>query len=385
MPVCPECGSKKTWKDGFRYVQGEPIQRYLCRKCGYRFSESNGFSRKITNSSYNKQGSRQICVSESEMKNLVAVETKQKTAGETTKQNEIKSKLIEYSWFMKKQGYREGAIISYTDRIRHIHRKGAVLSDPEHTKKTIAGVESWSDGSKKCMADAYDVYVRMEGLQWEKPKYNPRSSLPFIPTEKEIDQLIGGCGLKIRVFLQGLKETGAGGGELFHLQWIDIDFKRKKITINHPTKGHNPRILNVSDDWLRMVSKLPRTSERVWNTRYDLQSANFRKQRKRLAREYSNPRLRKISFRTLRHWKGTTLYHKTHDVYQVKKVLGHKKLSSTEIYINLEETLFQQIPNEFIVRRAVSAKGMMSLAAVGFEKFDEVNGVHLYRKPKELS
>jgi len=315
-------------------------------------------------------------------KNLVGVEHENQMAAGATKQAEIKGKLIEFMWYMKKQGYREGAIISYTDRIKHIHRKGAILSDPEHTKITIAGVKTWCDGSKKCMVDAYDVYVKMEGLQWDKPRYNPRSSLPFIPTEKEIDQLIGGCGLKIHVFLQGLKETGAGGGELINIKWIDIDFGRKKLTINHPTKGHNPRILNVSDEWLRMVSKLPRTSERVWSTRYDLQSANFRKQRKRLAREYNNPRLRKISFRTLRHWKGTTLYHKTHDPYYVKKVLGHKKLTSTEIYIHLEEKLFDQLGSEFIVRRAVSVKGIMALAATGFEKFDVVNGIHLYKKPK---
>jgi len=66
----------------------------------------------------------------------------------------------------------------------------------------------------------------------------------------------------------------------------------------------------------------------------------------------------------------------------VKELLGHKTVLSTEIYIHLEEKLFQQMRSDFIVRRAVSIKGMMALAAVGFEKFDEVNSVHLYRKPK---
>ncbi|TET20161.1 hypothetical protein E3J74_04040 [Candidatus Bathyarchaeota archaeon] len=59
-----------------------------------------------------------------------------------------------------------------------------------------------------------------------------------------------------------------------------------------------------------------------------------------------------------------------------------KSLISTQIYIHLEEKLFQQLNNEFIVRRAVSIKGMMTLATVGFEKFDQVDDVHLYRKPK---
>ena len=37
---CPECGSAKVWKDGLRYTSRGAIQRYLCRSCGYRFSET---------------------------------------------------------------------------------------------------------------------------------------------------------------------------------------------------------------------------------------------------------------------------------------------------------------------------------------------------------
>ncbi|MEA2090121.1 MAG: hypothetical protein U9O89_05125 [Thermoproteota archaeon] len=46
------------------------------------------------------------------------------------------------------------------------------------------------------------------------------------------------------------------------------------------------------------------------------------------------------------------------------------------------EKLFKEQKDEYIVRRAVSIKGMLALAAAGFTKFDEANGVHLYRKPK---
>jgi|LSQX01.1.fsa_nt_gb rubredoxin len=36
---CPICGTAKPWKDGLRYNNKRKIQRYLCRVCGYRFSE----------------------------------------------------------------------------------------------------------------------------------------------------------------------------------------------------------------------------------------------------------------------------------------------------------------------------------------------------------
>jgi DNA-directed RNA polymerase subunit M/transcription elongation factor TFIIS len=39
---CPECGSKRLYKDGKRKISnGEKVQRWLCRDCGYRFSESS--------------------------------------------------------------------------------------------------------------------------------------------------------------------------------------------------------------------------------------------------------------------------------------------------------------------------------------------------------
>ncbi|MCL4429849.1 MAG: hypothetical protein M1167_03755, partial [Chloroflexi bacterium] len=44
-PTCPKCGPKTTtvWRDGtYSPMFGEPIQRYLCRRCGLRFSDPEG-------------------------------------------------------------------------------------------------------------------------------------------------------------------------------------------------------------------------------------------------------------------------------------------------------------------------------------------------------
>ena len=41
MLSCVQCGSKILYKDGLRYLSsGRSVQRWLCRNCGYRFSES---------------------------------------------------------------------------------------------------------------------------------------------------------------------------------------------------------------------------------------------------------------------------------------------------------------------------------------------------------
>ena len=36
---CPQCGSRRLFKNGMRYTHAGEIQRHLCRECGYTFSE----------------------------------------------------------------------------------------------------------------------------------------------------------------------------------------------------------------------------------------------------------------------------------------------------------------------------------------------------------
>ncbi|HUW47448.1 MAG TPA: hypothetical protein VMW36_01730 [Patescibacteria group bacterium] len=45
----------------------------------------------------------------------------------------------------------------------------------------------------------------------------PQRKLPFIPLEREIDDLEASCNKHIATFLQLGKETGARAGELFSL------------------------------------------------------------------------------------------------------------------------------------------------------------------------
>ena len=83
-PLCPECGSGKVWRDGLRYpMSGNPVQRWLCRVCGFRFSDIEDvettlkpleqvetIETKSLKSSSAIVANRQICVSET--KNLTS-------------------------------------------------------------------------------------------------------------------------------------------------------------------------------------------------------------------------------------------------------------------------------------------------------------------------
>jgi integrase len=105
-------------------------------------------------------------------------------------------------------------------------------------------------------------------------------------------------------------------------------------------------------------------------------------QRKNAARRLGNPRLLKVSFRTLRHWKGTMEYHKTKDIIHVKRILGHKSIQNTMIYINLEAALFQADADEFTVRVARTMDEACSLIEAGFDYVTDMEGGKIFRRRK---
>ena len=209
-------------------------------------------------------------------------------------------------------------------------KRGANIFDPESTKDAIAKQE-WSEARKNSAVATYTLFLRMLGLQWEPPIcHRPTRKLPFIPMEPEIDQLIAACGKKTGTFLQTIKEIAMRSGEANRLEWTDIDFINRTITLNKPEKGGNPRIFKVSSRLIDMLNALPRTSMKVFGDSVaSNKRSTFLKARKVIARKLQNPRLIRITFHTLRHWKATVLCHQTKDILYVKEFLGHKKIEDT--------------------------------------------------------
>ena len=54
----------------------------------------------------------------------------------------------------------------------------------------------------------------------------------------------------------------------------------------------------------------PKDKITVFAVNADMMRRNYNKQRKQIVYKLKNPRLTKITFHTLRHWKATTEYHK---------------------------------------------------------------------------
>jgi integrase len=236
---------------------------------------------------------------------------------------------------MKKNARADITINTTVRRLKTLAKK-CDINDPEQVKTVLATETNWQNSTKENIANSYTNYLTFLGKTWKKPKYKRQSKIPYIPTEQELDALINASRKRMATFLQFLKETGARSGEATNLQWIDIDPQRKMVYIR-AEKNSNDRLLPVSEQLLAMLNQLPKTSERVFKSQVKSMRKTFEKIRNRTAVTLANPKLKEIHFHTFRHWKATTKMHECHDAWEVKQILGHKTIKSTEIYIHIDQ------------------------------------------------
>jgi integrase len=393
-PLCPQCGSKKLWRDGLRYsLFGDRIQRWLCRNCGLRFSDPFDIERawstfervdrvdtKAVKASANKDTSCQICdILAEESKNLALAENPPTTglAGASEQTTDFRGKIIEYVWYMKKQGYAEATIQGRSKLVQIMVKRGADLLNPESIKETIAK-QNWSTGRKNNAVDAYSCFLRLFNGKWDPPNYKRVRKLPFIPAEVEIDQLIAACSTRMSTLLQLLKETGIRIGEAWKLQWIDLDTQNSTIAIT-PEKGSNPRMFKISGHLVAMLNCLPKKDNYIFGTS-SLRSKRrrFERQRQLIAEKLKNPRILHITFHTFRHWKATMEYHKTKDILHVMQLLGHRSITNTLVYTHLID--FKN--DEYTSRVAKTIEEARQLLEQGFDYITEMENIKIFRKRK---
>jgi len=211
------------------------------------------------------------------------------------------------------------------------------LNNPEEVKLFIARKQSWSNGHKIQAVYTYNDYAEMKGFQWTIPQYKRDETLPFVPTEKEIDALINGTAKKMSTALQALKETGFRIGELWNCKWTDID--EEKSTLKCKAEKHDkPRETRISAKLISRLNALPKTNEYIFGkTPLNGFRWSYDKQKTALAKKLQNPRLKQIHFHTFRHYYATRLYNETKSILEVQAKLGHRRIDSTMVYTHIVE------------------------------------------------
>lgn len=368
---CPNCHSRRIWRDGIRETRSVSVQRFLCRDCYHRFSESPSLSANSFNI-----GARQVCVTLRGAKNLAAATEIKTVAGDLNP--DIKGRIIEYLWHLKKQGRKPNTQLAHHKVLYRLAKHGANLFDPESVKETIAD-ENVGESTKLQYVGIYTVFAQYFKLSWTPPIYKPIRKIPFIPTETEIDQLIAGFRKRLATFLQILKETGARCGEAWKLKWTDLN--GNILTINDPEKNSLPRQLKVSDKLVSMLQSLPKKDKRIFGPYENLSNfrGNYAKKRRTIARTLCNPRMERITFHTFRHFFATMLYAKCKNILLVQQRLGHKSIDNTMIYtqlINFES-------DEYHTGTATTTKEAENLVQASFEYVcTTTENIMLFRKRK---
>lgn len=294
------------------------------------------------------------------------------------------------------KGLKPSTILRRLSVLRLLMKRGADLLDPisvfkaiNHAKRYNQATKElldkeWTDGSKDCAAQAYKTFCEAVGIQVPKDlNFNKWSKLhqklPWIPLESEIDALVAGCSRKVATFLQLLKETWCRSGEAWQLEWTEVNSEHNVITINMPEKNGLPRQFKVSSKLIAMLNALPKRSHRVFgDSILNVLRKTFMMQRARIAHKLQNPRIKRITFHTIRHWCATMEYHRTKDILHVQERLGHKKIENTLIYTHLVN--FEG--DEYHVKTAKRLNEDEELLKAGFEYVTERDGIKIYRQRK---
>lgn len=311
-----------------------------------------------------------------------ATEIKTVTGESKKAVQDVKGKILEFAWHLKKQNSSDATIRTFTCLLNKLVTNGADLHEPESVKEVLSKL-TVSQNSKALIVATYTSFLKFHNRSWIPPKYKRQDKIPFIPQESEIDSLISGCSRRLSALLLMLKETGMRIGEACRLKWTDINAENNTVAVNEPEKGSNPRIVRVSARLIRVIEALPKKSDKVFgkSNKTD-KSHSYQRQRIWLSNKLSNPRLQKITFHTFRHWKATMEYHKTKDIIHVQRLLGHRNIQNTLRYINMEQAIFKDSVDQFHVKVADSLDDACRLLEVGYEYVTDMDGKKLFRKRK---
>jgi len=130
--------------------------------------------------------------------------------------------------------------------------------------------------------------------------------------------------------------TGLRKGEQFRLQWDDINFERKNMTLRDP-KGVQDQTLPISEVALKLLQKVPQEYETSWifyNT-HGNQMSDLRKRWYRIRAAAKLPP--KFRWHGLRHHFASTLASNGVGIHVIQKLLTHKCISMTERYAHLAD------------------------------------------------
>jgi integrase len=290
------------------------------------------------------------------------------------------SPIFTVCWSLKREGYADSTIEATNKRLKNLSRH-VNLKDPEQVKTYIAS-RPCSNGFKESLAEAYDHYVKFQGLTWSKPFFQRYDKQPKIPSEQRVEMLIAYANLRMALVLSLMRDLGTRPIELTWLKLKDFDLETGVVNITTAKFGVG-RTLKVKSATLAMlkmyvVKKNTGLNDRVFPVKSNALSESYRKLRNNLAVKLQDPTFKSIRLYDFRHFRASKEYHRTKDLLYVKAFLGHTDLRSTLKYIQLVN--FGD--DGYFCKVAKTVAEASELIEAGFDYVMEIDGLRLFRKPK---
>jgi integrase len=243
--------------------------------------------------------------------------------------------------------------------------------------------------------------VKIPRFEYRTPEYK-------LPIPEHMELLYTKFSFQMQVFCFVQMATAARPIEVLRIEWKDIDFARNTIAINHPAKHGRTRTIPLKGRFVKVIDMLAELKNRQYNiatcrkrtqrnldrvfTYKDTDAAgkNFRRARKRAAKQLGIPEVEKITFYTNRHWRAVLERYLKGNSDAVANLLGENSDKYVKVYAPISERIYgsdkEWEPIEISEADPDYSEKMSRYGAEGYIEYNynRTSGRHYLRKEKNI-
>ena len=186
-----------------------------------------------------------------------------------------------------------------------------------------------------------------KAVEWDYLKQNPAAGIkqfkkqPPAPRYLEVEEataLLEMCPQRSYAFVATAVNTQVRKSELFYLEWSNIDFRKRLITVQNKeafhTKNYEPRFIPMNDFLYEVLRKHPRhiSSPNVFCNPDATEIPDIRTSSENALKKAGLPHIR---IHDLRHTFASHLVMAGVDLPTVQELMGHKTIQTTMRYAHL--------------------------------------------------
>lgn len=193
-------------------------------------------------------------------------------------------------------------------------------------------------------------HIFKKAVQWG---YLPASPLRFVKKLKQVpgrvryvkpaewQRLLSACSPDMRNLVIFARHTGLRRGEILNLQWTDIDWDNKRITVRE-RKNNTNMIIPIKKSAFNMLTNMHKTA-----TSYYVFPGSDGERRKTTRTAFvaacRRANISDLRFHDLRHTFGSDLINSGADLRTVQQLMGHKSIVSTMRYVHPTEKHMRKV------------------------------------------